>query len=252
VVARRVRAQFRRCWRNAALAVGHLGAGARYVEGWVVTDAKHPFVLEHGWCEADGRIVDPSYTPYVSTQRPPVAYFAGVRFNARQAAVAIERRRLPLVWSQPDSAGGDTEHHGAFVAAWRYATYRQYSQPWAPTRVVHCRRDPYDVFIGRPSAWANPFFIGRDGTREEVIVRFRNWLIRQPSLVREVWTLRGKVLGCDCKPLSCHGDVLAKLADLALPGLLDTQATEATRARREYTANEPVARIAAPSAGADM
>ena len=241
-VARRVRAQFRRCWRNAALAVSQLGPDARYVEGWVVTDGLHPFVIEHGWCEADEGIVDPSYTPYVSTYRPPVAYFAGVRFDAKEVAAAIERRSLPLVWSRDDP-----EHRLAFEAAWCHVARRCHTAPWAPTRVVHCRREPYDVFIGRPSVWANPFFIGRDGTRQEVSEKFRRWFIRQPSLLREVSTLRGRALGCDCKPLPCHGDILAELADLPLRGLLDA-------VHRVPDAVEPLVRPSSSprSVGADM
>lgn len=248
-VARRVRAQFRRCWRNAALAVSHLGANARYVEGWVVTDGSQPFVIEHGWCEADGRIVDPSYTPYVSSHRPPAAYFAGMRFSAKEVATALERRYLPIVWSRTD-----TEHRLAFEAAWRHIAHRYHAQPWAPTRVVYCRREPYDVFVGRPSAWANPFFIGRDGTRGEVIEKFRKWLIRQPSLLRDVWTLRGMALGCDCTPLPCHGDVLAELADLPLPDLLAAHATQPATTRREPYATAPIFThsLPSPSASADM
>lgn len=31
--------------------------------------------------------------------------------------------------------------------------------------VVHCKRARYDVYIGRPSQWGNPFQIRHDGTR---------------------------------------------------------------------------------------
>ncbi len=44
-------------------------------------------------------------------------------------------------------------------------------------RVVHCKREPYDVYVGRPSKWGNPFREGRDGTREEVVVKHREWII---------------------------------------------------------------------------
>ena len=84
------------------------------------------------------------------------------------------------------------------------------------TRVVHCQREPYDVYIGRPSKWGNPFMIGVDGTRDEVIGLYRAWIIRQHNLLASLRELKGKVLGCWCKPLACHGDVLAQLAD-ALP-----------------------------------
>lgn len=80
------------------------------------------------------------------------------------------------------------------------------------TRVVHCKREKYDVYIGRPSKWGNPFTIGKDGTREQVIAKYRKWLKTQSHLLASLSELRGKVLGCWCSPLACHGDVLAKLA----------------------------------------
>lgn len=80
-------------------------------------------------------------------------------------------------------------------------------------RVVHVKRDPYDVYIGRPGKWGNPFQIGRDGTREEVIRKYREWIMTQPELLAALPELRGKVLGCWCKPAACHGDVLKELAE---------------------------------------
>jgi hypothetical protein len=59
----------------------------------------------------------------------------------------------------------------------------------------------------------NPFEIGRDGTREEVIAKYRTWLGEQPHLMKLLPTLRGKVLGCWCAPKACHGDVLKELAE---------------------------------------
>lgn len=78
-------------------------------------------------------------------------------------------------------------------------------------KVVHCKRQPYDVYIGRPSKWGNPFEIGIDGTREEVIVKYEQYITSNQMLMRDLHELRGKTLGCWCKPSSCHGDVLVKL-----------------------------------------
>ena len=79
--------------------------------------------------------------------------------------------------------------------------------------VVHCKREPYDVYIGRPSKWGNPFSIGKDGTREEVILKYLKWLKNQPELIAALPELKGKRLGCWCAPKACHGDMLAKLAN---------------------------------------
>lgn len=82
------------------------------------------------------------------------------------------------------------------------------------TSVVHCKKQPYDVYIGRGSGWGNPFKIGRDGSRDEVIRQYRDWLRERPELIERARVeLAGKVLGCWCKPQDCHGDVLARVAD---------------------------------------
>ncbi len=87
------------------------------------------------------------------------------------------------------------------------------------TTVVHCKRHPYDIYIGRPGPWGNPFTIGPDGTREEVIAKYAAWLRTQPRLLALLPTLRGKRLGCWCAPQPCHGDILAELADNPPPPL---------------------------------
>ena len=81
------------------------------------------------------------------------------------------------------------------------------------TTVVHCKREPYDVYIGRPSDWGNPFRLGKDGTREQVVSKYEAWLMTQPQLLDRLVELRGKRLGCWCAPQACHGDVLARAAD---------------------------------------
>jgi len=85
-------------------------------------------------------------------------------------------------------------------------------------RVVHCKRAPYDVYIGRPSKWGNPFIIGRDGTRAQVIAEYRAWLLKQPALLASLAELDGRVLGCWCAPQACHGDVLIELRNAQLAG----------------------------------
>jgi len=79
------------------------------------------------------------------------------------------------------------------------------------TTVVHCRHEKYDVYIGRGSKWGNPFSIGTDGTRSEVIEKYKEWVQEQPDVIKNIEELDGKVLGCWCKPQACHGDVLVEL-----------------------------------------
>lgn len=124
--------------------------------------------------------------------------------------------------------------------------------------VVHCRKWPYDVYIGRPSLairrdipgsdgrWGNPWEMDtpkekKDGTREEVIVYHKTWLLLDKECKPDecsgsvpkpknysVWQwkftnkqlrnqlqteLKAKVLGCWCGPLPCRGDTLTELAN---------------------------------------
>ena len=72
---------------------------------------------------------------------------------------------------------------------------------------------PFDIYIGRGTMWGNPFVIGKHGTREEVIAMYREWILSEPTMLAELPKLRGKTLGCFCKPLPCHGDILVELAE---------------------------------------
>jgi Domain of unknown function (DUF4326) len=81
-----------------------------------------------------------------------------------------------------------------------------------PTQVVHISTG-CNIFIGRPSKWGNPFIIGRDGSRADVIRKYEEWIVNRPELLACLHELRDKRLGCFCKPEACHGDVLAFLAD---------------------------------------
>jgi hypothetical protein len=79
--------------------------------------------------------------------------------------------------------------------------------------VVHHSYEPFDIYIGRPSKWATPFELGRDGTPEEVVQKYRQWIITErPDLLKQLHELKGQVLGCCCAPHPCHGDVLVELS----------------------------------------
>lgn len=93
------------------------------------------------------------------------------------------------------------------------------------TRVVNkYHGSPFQVNIMRPSKWGNPFQIGKDGTREEVIAKYREYLRYRLDLLSQIHELRGKVLRCCCRPrggfrgrLMCHGQILAGIADARKP-----------------------------------
>lgn len=93
------------------------------------------------------------------------------------------------------------------------------------TTVVNGVYQDYDVYIGRPSKWGNPFTHKADlvkknpklilvGSVEEAVESYHKWIVKQPLLLADLHQLKGKRLGCWCKPGCCHGDVLAELADV--------------------------------------
>ena len=97
-------------------------------------------------------------------------------------------------------------------------TKQQVVAPESSGCVVHHKRSAFDIYIGRPGPWGNPFEIGRDGSRVEVIEKYRAWIVKQDDLLARLPELRGKILGCWCAPLPCHGDVLLELLNgLAVP-----------------------------------
>lgn len=61
------------------------------------------------------------------------------------------------------------------------------------------------VYVGRPTKWGNPYVIGRDGSRAEVIAQYRDDLLRG----------NGRLLAdvCWCAPQPCHADVLLEMAN---------------------------------------
>lgn len=86
---------------------------------------------------------------------------------------------------------------------------------------VHCKKEPYDIYIGRGSKWGNPYSHKENTaalwvveTREDAIRLYEEWVRAQPELVVAVkMELKGKILGCWCSPLACHGEVLIKIAN---------------------------------------
>jgi hypothetical protein len=100
-------------------------------------------------------------------------------------------------------------------------------------KVVNLRNSEFDVYIGRGrgGCWGNPFVIGKDGSREEVVEKYRAWFaerVESDSTFKEqLAQLKGKTLGCYCKPLACHGDVIAEYVN----ALEQDEAREELRSR---------------------
>lgn len=88
-------------------------------------------------------------------------------------------------------------------------------------------KEDFDIDIMRPTMWGNPFIIGKDGTRREVINKHKEYLrqqLRTGNLgVEHLFFLQGKKLGCCCKPKPCHGDNYKELLDELASGIVTSR-----------------------------
>jgi len=83
-------------------------------------------------------------------------------------------------------------------------------------RILNKRTDripPGAYYCGRPGPLGNPFVIGRDGTRDDVVDKFDAWAPTQPKLMAIIATLEGRDLVCWCAPLRCHCEPIRRLAN---------------------------------------
>ena len=100
-------------------------------------------------------------------------------------------------------------------------------------QIVNLKHEPDAVAraavrIDRRTAWGNPFVVGRDGTRDEVIARYRVELWRRirsgEIALSDLAAIDGCVYACWCWPARCHGEVLARAAAWAAGQLRPRQA----------------------------
>lgn len=72
------------------------------------------------------------------------------------------------------------------------------------------------VYCGRPSRLGNPYVVGRDGNRDEVIRKCWNdqrWLRSVQEFLDWLRTTNAEnvILGCWCAPKRCHTEYIARL-----------------------------------------
>ena len=81
------------------------------------------------------------------------------------------------------------------------------------TTVVNKYKNKFDVYIGRGSPYGNPYTVKEHG-RDKCIELYREYFYK--TIQNKLWfynkvlELKGKVLGCFCKPKDCHGDIIAE------------------------------------------
>jgi len=91
--------------------------------------------------------------------------------------------------------------------------------------VVNKYKESFDVYIGRGSKWGNPFPITKENKREYVIdlykVHLDNLIKTGKITIEDLRELKGKKLGCFCKPKPCHGDVIQQKVKWAMTQKVD-------------------------------
>ncbi len=101
------------------------------------------------------------------------------------------------------------------------------------TTVLNIRNNPNwkkdgATYIGRGSPFGNPFHIGKDGTRAEVIEKYSEYFYDLIKCDFDFWlqvkTLQNETLACYCRPIEgfqgqllCHGQVIAGYLDQVEP-----------------------------------
>ena len=87
------------------------------------------------------------------------------------------------------------------------------------TKVVNIKNENYDVYIGRAGRgqsgyFGNPFRLSNNETRGATIERYKSYFYQRlesdPQFRERIHALKGKTLGCFCKPYPCHGDVICE------------------------------------------
>lgn len=74
------------------------------------------------------------------------------------------------------------------------------------------------VYVGRPTKYGNPFIVGEDGTIENCLKMYKDYIRTEVKRKEIKSELRGKNLSCWCKLGDpCHADILLKIAN-ELPG----------------------------------
>jgi hypothetical protein len=72
------------------------------------------------------------------------------------------------------------------------------------------RKPKYNAIAGHDYFWGNPYLVSEFG-RAGAIERYEKYIRNSEIHLKRLHELKGKKLGCYCKPQYCHGDVLVKL-----------------------------------------
>ena len=145
-VARRIRAEPYRCWRNAVVAIvlfPELFGHGCYVEGWIVLLGETSVeIVEHGWSASGEKIVDPSLV-LVKKRGQPTFYFPGLVLPSALLVQSLQGKTLPLVCHSTygEDGMGHRAYKNAYERAWQRAQDLAREQQFPETAILVSRRN---------------------------------------------------------------------------------------------------------------
>ena len=123
----------------------------------------------------------------------------------------------PLKWNIQISVKGISKNELRPNSPFRRHQERK-TESTMQTVVVNINKEPFDIYIGRAGRgengyFGNPFRMGSGISREDAVQKFQKYFTeriqKDSEFKRRILALKGKRLGCFCKPKACHGDVIA-------------------------------------------
>jgi len=147
--------------------------------------------------------------------------------------------QLALPFDEPPAPAADPSDLASWTAEERHLLARhrageivvvniggKYMRSPHPNLITWAKAAGVFVLINRDTVWGNPYVLGRDGDRDTVCTKYEQiHLPHRPELLARLGELPGKILGCHCAPLRCHGDVLKRWAEAAAAEPSDAELT---------------------------
>ena len=88
-------------------------------------------------------------------------------------------------------------------------------------KVINLRKAKHTVYIGRPSIFGNPFIMSQYCNRAMSIEKYKKYINLElhkyytgqgSKVIEAIKKLPNNAkLGCYCKPLACHGDIIIQI-----------------------------------------
>lgn len=167
--------------------------------------------------------VQPMYT--LSTNNPeaiPQVWDYAIEVAAEDDCDQPEQRHVQEAMREYNAKGGNLESKRRRYSERERQLKSECEEGWAVVANINkdhaliswAEKNGKYVYVGRGSKWGNPFKLVEDGDRATVCRCYeKHYVPNKPSILGDVASLAGKVLGCYCSPEQCHADTLAGIAN---------------------------------------